>query len=219
MTARGHEVKCRLVGANSTEMRRNAQRAADVAAERQRSETRGERRGRPARGAARRARPVPRIVRRPIDFVVALPVAEAERHIGLAENDCAGRLEAAHGERVFLRDEVLERGDAPGRRQPGDVVGFLDRDGHAEQRQALAARQCGIRLLRRSAGAGEIAHRHGVQVAVERLDPRNELIGQFERGNLPLLQDVGEIGGGAVGPLRGGAQADSVMNDAFPSER
>ena len=188
MPARGDEIKGRLVGANSAEMRRNAQRAADVAAERQRTETRGERRGRPARGAARRARPVPRIVRRPVDGVVALRVAEAERHIGLAENDCARRLEAAHGKRVFRRDEVLGRRYAPGRRQSGNVVGFLDRDGHAEQRQALAARQRRIGLPRRLASAGEIPHRHGVQIAVEPLDPVDELIGQFERRNLPLLQ-------------------------------
>src|SRR5271166_6737943 len=118
-----------------------------------------------------------RIVRRPVDVVVALPVAEAERHIGLAENDCARRLEAAHGKRVFRRDEVLGRGYAPGRWQSGNVVGFLDRDGHAEQRQALAARKRRVRLLRRLAGAGEIAHRYGVQVAVESLDPGYELFG------------------------------------------
>jgi hypothetical protein len=175
--ARGDEIKGRLVGANSAEMSRNAQRAADIGAERQRPETGSERRGRAARRAARRARPVPRIVRRPVDVVVALPVAEAARHIGLAENDCARRLEAAHGKRVFPRDEVLGRGYAPGRRQSGDVIGFLDRDRHAEQRPTLAARERRIRLSRRLAGAGEIAHRHGVQVAVERLDPVDELIG------------------------------------------
>ncbi len=189
---------------NSAKMGWDAQRAPNIGAERQRSETGGERRGRSARGASGRAPPVPGIVRRPVNGVVALPVAEAEGHIGLAENDGAGRLEAGHGERVFLGHEVLESRHAPGRRQSGDVVGFLDRDGHAEQRHALAARQRLVRFPRRLAGAGEIPHRHGVQVVVERLDPGDEPIGQFECGNLPLLQRFGELARRAIGPLRSG---------------
>ncbi len=132
--------------------------------------------------------PVPRIVGRAVDVVVALPVAEAERHIGLAENDGAGALEARHRERVFLGDEILERRDAPGGRQSGDVEGFLDRHRHAEERPALAPRQCGVRFLSRLPGAREIAHRHSVEIAVKSLDPGDELVGQLERGDLSVRQ-------------------------------
>ena len=113
MTAGGDEPVGRLVRADPAEMRGNAQRAADVGAERQRAETSGERRRRSARGAARRPCPVPRIVGRAVNVVVALPVAEAEGHIGLAEDDGAGVLEARDRERVFLGDEILERRVCP----------------------------------------------------------------------------------------------------------
>ena len=50
---------------------------------------------------------VPGIVGRAVDLVVALPVSEAERHVGLAENDGSGAFEAGHRERVLLGDESL----------------------------------------------------------------------------------------------------------------
>src|SRR5580704_5842305 len=110
MTSGGDKHVGRLVRADPTEMRRNAQRAADVGAQRQRAETSGERRRRSARGAARRPSLVPRVASCAVNVIVALPVAEAEWHVGLAKNDSAGALKACHGERVFLSDEILERG-------------------------------------------------------------------------------------------------------------
>src|ERR1700722_6881264 len=117
MTSGGDKPMGRLVRADPAEMRRNAQRAADVRAERQRTETSGERGRRSAGGAPGRPGLVPRIVGRAVNVVVALPVAKDQGHIGLAKNDSAGGLKARHGERVFLSDEILERGCAPGRRQ------------------------------------------------------------------------------------------------------
>jgi hypothetical protein len=116
----------------------------------------------------------------------------------------APALKARHRERVFLRDEILERGCAPGRRQSGDVIGFLDRHGHAEQWPALAARQGRIRLPRRFPGAREVAHRHGVEIAIKSLNPGDELVGQFKRRDLLLQQGLRQFAGAAIGPLRGG---------------
>ena len=45
-----------------------------------------------------------------MNVVVALPVAEDEGHIGFAENDGPGALEARDRERVLLGDEILRGG-------------------------------------------------------------------------------------------------------------
>src|ERR1700742_3481475 len=121
-----------------------------------------------------------------MNVVVALPVAESERNIGLAEDDGARILEARHGEGVFLSDEIFERGYAPGGRQSGDIVRFLDRDRDAKERPPLAAREGRIRLPRRFPSAREIAHRHGVEIPVESLDSRDELVRQLESRDLLL---------------------------------
>ena len=201
MTARGGEPECRLVGADPAKMRRHAQRAADVGAERQRPETGRERRGRSAGRAARRSRLVPGIVRRPVDIVIALPVAVDEGHIGLAENDRTSALEARHCERVFLRHIVFEHGHAPCRRQAGYIIGLFDRDRHAKQRLVLAACQGRIRRFRSLARTRKITNDDGIEFAVESLDPGDELIGQFERRNLLFLQGPGEVASAAIGPF------------------
>ena len=87
--ARAQAVR-RLVRVDAADMRRHTQRAADVRAERQRAEAGRERRRRTARRAARRAVEVPRIVGDAVDRVVALPVAQHQRHVGLAEDHGAG---------------------------------------------------------------------------------------------------------------------------------
>ena len=134
-----------------------------------------------------RPRPVPRIVGRAVNVVVALPVAQDEGHVGFAEDDGPGALEARDRERVLFRDKIPGGGYAPGGRQSGDVIRFLDRDGHAEERPALAARQGRIGLPGRFAGAREVTHRHGVEIPVEALDSGDELVGQLESRDL-LLQ-------------------------------
>src|SRR6201999_3812724 len=121
--------------------RRHAQRAADVGAERQRSIARRERRRRSAGRAPWRAAEVVGITGDAVDIVVALPVAEPKWHVGLAEDDAAGVLYAGDRQRILARHEVPLLRDAPGRGQARDVVGFLHRDGDAEQRILLAARE------------------------------------------------------------------------------
>ncbi len=194
----------RLVRIDAAMKCRHAQRAADVGAERQRAIAGGERRRRTAGGAARRAAEVERVVGGAVDLVVALPVAEAERHIGLAENDAAGVLDAGDRQRVLGGNEILLRRKAPGRRQPGDVVGFLHRQRHAEQRLALAARQRGIGCARGVERAIEIAHADRVDLAVMPLDAVDRMLRQLDRGNLLRSQRLCRLDGGCETPLRCG---------------
>src|SRR5437868_2571416 len=128
--------------------RRHAQRAADVGTERKRPITGSERRRRAAGRAARRAAEVIGIVGGAVDVVVTLPVAEPDRHIGLAEDHAAGFFHPRNRQRVFRGPVILLRHKAPCRGQAGDVVGFLHGQGNAEQRLLLAARQRGVGFAR-----------------------------------------------------------------------
>ena len=72
--------------------------------------------------------------RRAVDRIVALPVGEAHRHVGLAEHHRARRGEALHGQRVLVGGAVALLLIAPGGRQAGEVEALLHRHRHAEQR-------------------------------------------------------------------------------------
>ena len=83
-------------------------------------------------------------------------------------------------ERVFGRDEILLRRNAPRRRQACDVVGFLDRHGQAEQRLLHAAREFGVG----GAGGGkatlEIANTDRIDLGIVPLDPADRVLCQFD---------------------------------------
>lgn len=83
---------------------------------------------------ARRQTDVPRIVCCAVDWVVTLPIREHYRHVGLAEYDSSGVCQTVHYEGVARRDPIPKGSDAPSRRKARDIVTFLDRHGHAEQR-------------------------------------------------------------------------------------
>src|SRR6478609_359035 len=144
----------------------HAQRAADVGPEREWSVACRQRRRRAARRATRRAAEIEWIVRRAVDLVVALPIRQPDGHVGLAEDDAAGILYPGDRQRVLRRLEILLRRPAPGRGQAGDVVGFLHRDGEAEQRLPLAARQCGVRLARGAKRAIKVPDANRIDLAV-----------------------------------------------------
>src|SRR5215470_1004364 len=126
-----------LVSIDATIMRWRAQRAADVRTDRERPEAGGECGGGPARRAPGGARKIPGIVGGSIDFVVALPVAQLQRYVRLAENESARGLEANDCDGVLRRRKVLELRNAPGRGQPGNVEGFLYSHRDAEERPPL----------------------------------------------------------------------------------
>ena len=145
-----------------------------------------------------RARQVPRIVGGAVDLVVALPVFEHQRHVGLAENDGPGGLEPPHHERVETRLPIPELWIAPGRRQAGDVERLLDGHRQAEQWPGFAARQSVVGILGRLPRPLEIAHDDGVDRLVLSLDARDREIGQLDRGYLFGREGFDQLGGIAV---------------------
>ena len=193
MAAAGHQPERRLERHDAGEVRRHAQRAADVGTELQGHEARRQRGRRAARRAARRALEVPRVARDAVDRVVALPVVEHDRHVGLAEQDGTGPSGTRDDQRVVVGLEVLGLRDAPGGRQAGHVERLLHRHRHAEQRPLVAARQ------RRVGGPGglsrtlEVAHDDGIDRGVAALDARDQVIGEFERREPPPAQALGEL--------------------------
>jgi hypothetical protein len=112
-----------------------ADRAADVAADLEARETCGQRSCGAARGSARRARAIPRIVGHAVDVVIGLKIQQTERHVGLAEEHRAGRLDALDDQIVALSD-VAQCAIAPGGGQASHIERLLDRHRHAVQRTA-----------------------------------------------------------------------------------
>ncbi len=192
------------MGVDAAVKRRHPQRAADIGAERERAIARGERRRRSAGRAARRAAEIEGVVGGAVDVVIALPVAEPDRHVGFAEDDAAGILHARDRQRVLRRLEILLRRKSPGRGQACDVVGFLDRHRQAEQGPGLAARQRGVGGPCRLERALEIAHADRIDLAVMPLDPADRVLRQFDRRNCLRLQRRRQFDRGLETPLRFG---------------
>src|SRR5215831_4920090 len=105
------------MGVYAAEVRGRTQGATDVGAKRERPITGGERCRRAARRSAWSSAEVERIVRCAVDVVVALPVPEPERNVGLAQNDCARGFHPGNGQGIFSCCKVLLLDEAPGRRQ------------------------------------------------------------------------------------------------------
>src|SRR5262249_31710546 len=111
---------------------RHAQRSREIRSDREHAVACRECGARSAGRAAGRAREVVGVVGGAVDLVEALPIAKCERHVGLAENDTAGVLDARDRERVVFWLKVLLRGNTPGRGCARIVEGFLDREGKTE---------------------------------------------------------------------------------------
>ena len=166
VAARGQQVEARLVAEHAAEVRRHADRAADVASRvraapcrlRQR---RARRRRTSRRGVRVRSRGL--TVRRRSGW------RSASRRATAARWSCRGSPRrrpsgAATRTASAVGHEVAERREAPGRRQAGDVVRLLDRHRHAR----AARRRCRTSATRASqalglrAGAVEVADDDGV---------------------------------------------------------
>src|SRR3984885_7518254 len=111
-----HKPLRRFVGEDAAVKGWHTQRSSEVRTQRERPVTGRERRARSARRAAGRAAEVVGIIGGAVDIVIALPVAEPERPVGLAENDATGVLDARDRERVFLGTIILVSRNSPGRR-------------------------------------------------------------------------------------------------------
>jgi hypothetical protein len=218
-TALRHQIEGRLVGEDATEMRRRAQRAADIGAELQGHEAGGECRRRAARRSARGAAEIPRIIGGAVNVVVALPIPDRDRQIGLADHDSAGGLEPLHRPRVDFCLPVLEFRIAPGRRQAGDAELLLDRHRQSEQRAAVTPRQSGVGVIGRLSRPVEIAHHNGVDLRVERLDAGDGGVEQLAGGNLPVGKGLRQFASGAIGRLiarEGAARRHGGRRDCRP---
>ena len=178
-------------------MRGDADRPADIAAHLDRDIAGGEAGGRPARTAARRARGVERVVRPAVDRVDRLPVAEPLGQVGLAEDDRARRLQPAHHLGIARRNVAGVLREAPVRRQPLDVEGFLHRHRHAKQRHRVGGHRARVDRVGGGARAVEVADDDGVDRAVARLDPRDR---RFGFGACAGLARPDRGGGGERGP-------------------
>ena len=175
---------------------------------------RARRRSRPARGAARRAAEIPGIVGRAVDIVVALPVGEVQRHVGLAEQGDAGIHHALCDQRILCRDRVLEGGIAPGGGEARDVEGFLDGHRHTVQRAPIFAT-----IKRSISGIGTVTCSalvtpdNGIDGAIKLCRPAQKHFQQVARRNLPSLKPGRQHGGTfkpkfshCFSPLEGGAE-------------
>ena len=150
----------------------NAHRAAGIAAETAGREPRGDGSTGPARAAAGDPRAVvwiarPDRLRREERLVVARDAERQLVHVGLAENDRAGVEQSLHGRRVFLRDEVAQRGRARGVRQARHVHVVFDDQRHAVQHALRrAGGELGIRAPRRLQRGRAVEGDERVEVAV-----------------------------------------------------
>ena len=183
----------------SVERRRDAHRAAGVAADTGRREARGDRHAGAARRAARRAMglEVPGIPRRAHQRVGA-PAAERELdHVQLAEREHAGGRQPLDRVRGLGRDPLLPHLRAAGADAALDVAQVLV--GHRQAVQRPERKAAGAR------GVGRVGHRsrflgvdlgEGVQLLVRLLDAAEQGVGYVARGEL--------LGGEAGGQLRQG---------------
>ncbi|TDV52209.1 hypothetical protein CLV71_105340 [Actinophytocola oryzae] len=113
---------------------------------------------------------------------------QPQRHIGLAKHDCPGGLEPWHLYRVLGRDIVPVLRHAPGRGQPGHVIGLLDCHRDAEQRSVLTASACLVGTMCGRPCTGEVRHADRVDHFVVTLDTGDRLVGQFHRGHVTSTQ-------------------------------
>jgi hypothetical protein len=124
-----------------------------------------------------------------VDRVEALPVGEPDRHVGLAEDDCACALQALDRERGFFRDVVDVLREAESGRQSRHVEGFLHRHRDAVQRpEILAALKLGVALARLLARRLEAPHHDGVDARIEPLDPLDIEVEELAAADLARTQ-------------------------------
>ena len=189
-----------LQAVHAAERGRNADRAAAVGSERQRADPARHRRGGAAARAAGRQGRVPRIARDAEERVLGERLVAELRGVGLAKEHRAGRLQAAHRERVVLGDELLVEPGAAGGREAARREDILDRDGHAMERpDGLALHDGDLRFARgdpRGVGGYEA---EGVERRIDRLEAREHGVEHLERLHLFLPDEGRELESRAPG--------------------
>jgi hypothetical protein len=174
--------------------RRDPDRAAAVAAVRDRHHAGRHRGGRAAGRAARRAIEVPGVARRAKAARLGDRHDPELRRAGLADDHEAGVLQPAHDERVVVGCVVAVEVGTIGHPQPGDRSGeVLDPDRHARKRTLVA----GPDPIGGSEGTLGVHQREGVDAFVERLDARERRLHQLARRHFAATDQRRQLGGGA----------------------
>jgi hypothetical protein len=193
LAARRCDAPARLVAPDTAVMRRIADRAADIAADLEPGQPSGECSRGTTRGSTRRPRPVPGVVRRPINRVVALRVGEQHRYVGLAENDGSGGKKPVHRQRIRDRDIASQLRQPPGGRHPNDIERFLD--GHRQAVQSAPALAAGERSIRRVGAppcSSEISDDDRVERRIVPFDARQKMFEEFAAADLARADRLAE---------------------------
>ena len=143
---------------------------------------------RSARGAARRARQIPGIVRRSLEKRLR---AAQQTELGgrrLADDDQAGRIERPRVWRAFVRN--VSREQARAHRMP--LTGIGDQVFHEK---GYAAETPGRSLSGASPGHVEVDARERVHARLRRLDARDGCVDQLERADLTVVDERRLCGG------------------------
>ena len=192
VAALGHDAPGGLVAVDAAVGSRVANAAADVAAVLERAQPRSHH-GRAAAGrSARPARQVPGVVGGAVDRVVGLEVGQVQRHVALAEDHRASRLEPVDHQRVRRGGVRLARQVAPGGGLAGQVEGFLHRHRQAVQRApelAFGQRavggtrtlECGLAVVDHQCIQRRIEAVDAFEIGLEQLDTAHLAFAQRDR--------------------------------------
>src|ERR1700722_12056957 len=145
---------------------------------------------------------VPWVGGRAVYRIVALPVRQAHRHIGLAEYHGTGRGQTLDRQRVLGGDVVAILLEAPGAAQAGDVEALLHRHRHAEQRAGTAIAPLLVEHAGTIARAVEVAHHNGIGPVIEPLDAGDIVVEQLEAADGAAPHEFGEAPGREESQLR-----------------
>ncbi len=163
----GHQPESRLDAIDTTEGRRDSDRATPIRADGQRHHPRRHRRRRsPARPAGGPGRVV-RVAGDAVDLVESRSAIAELGVVGLAHDHGPRRDQPADTHAVHVRHEVGQRTRAVGRRPAGQPHVVLDRDRYAGQRSRADA---AVDLLCRGQRDVVSHHREGVELVVARPD-------------------------------------------------
>jgi hypothetical protein len=99
-----------------------------------------------------------------------------------AQQHHAGLVQLCDGGRVFRRDEIFADFRMAGRADPGRRIDVFQPDRYSMQLAAIPARHdVALRRPRLFAGLFRRRQKKRVELRVERLDARNQRVGQFDR--------------------------------------
>ena len=177
----GRPARGRPDRSDSAKSRGNAQRAADVVAESERRSAGGNDGPFAAAAAAARSFQIPRIVGAAVKRIVGLREDHELRQIGLGDRNRARGPQCRHIGIVTTFDFAAARRQAKRRCSAGEIEAFLDGSGSPASGELLAARAGLVDIRRGFARTLRQIDGDGVELAVDRVKPRDEMLDDFDR--------------------------------------